>query len=705
MATRRTGIAAARTYRPRGRTVREREPATPDTPVTGEPVRESPPRRSAGGRRSATGRSAAAARAARTAVRATPVAGGATAGRTGGSTAGRSRATGSRSGSRPPRPGPAARPRPATASRRPGRSRRPPRLAEPRRRLRLATSVALAMFCVLGVRLVALQVTDGPAYAMTGLTTRLDRVELPAPRGNIYDRNGTVLAQSLEARFVFADPELVEDPQRTAELLAPLLDLPASELAERMRPSLRNGQPSRFEWLARGVDVDTGDRIEALNLAGIGVERDEIRHVPGDDLAANLIGFTGTDLVGLAGLEASFDEVLRGTAGVLTYETGHGGDLARQIPGGYRVETPARPGSDLRLTIDADLQYEIQRLLAEHMAPAQATFAAAVVLDARTFEILAQASYPGYDASDPFAVPEHRWRDAATSVVFDPGSVHKPLVIGAALQEGVIRPGDAVVVDPSIQKGDTAFRDVGKWHPPGTRMTPSAILAFSSNVGTIRIADQLGPQTLYAYQQAFGLGEATGVGLPGEAPGALLAPEDWSGSSYGSVPIGHSTDATALQLAAAYGVIANDGTWKRPSLVQAVVAPDGTERAPTASDTRRVLSPEVAAQLRQMMEAVVTVPGATGTAAAVNGYRVAGKTGTGALLVDGQYVEGEVASFVGMAPAEAPRFVVAVVAHTPREAGGGEVAAPAFSDMMAFALAHYRVPPSEEPPPDPVLYR
>jgi cell division protein FtsI (penicillin-binding protein 3) len=563
--------------------------------------------------------------------------------------------------------------------------------------------LALSLFAVLAVRLVELQLTDGPTYAASGLANRLDSVVLPAPRGAIYDRHGAVLAHSIEARFVFADPELVRDPERTAAALQPLLGIPAGDLADRMRPRLReNGGPSRFEWLARGVDIDTGDAILALNLPGIGVERDERRHVPGGDLAANLIGFTGDELTGLAGLEAYHDEVLRGVDGLRTVETGQGGRLEREIPGGYRVETPAQPGSHLGLTIDADLQYEVQRVLAGRMAVAGATFGTAVVLDARTFEVLAQASYPGFDAAQPQRATESQRVDAATSIVFDPGSAHKPIVIGAALQEGVVSAGDTVVVDPSIRKGDVTFHDE-RWHQPGTRMTLPAIMAFSSNVGTIRIADRLGQESLYRYQQAFGLGQPTGV-MPGEASGGLLAPQDWSGSAYGSVPIGHSVDVTALQLAAAYGVIANDGTWVRPTLVRSVIAPDGGESPAARPEIRRVLSPQVAAQLREIMEAVVTVPGATGTAAAVEGYRVAGKTGTGKIVVDGEYAPGDVASFVGMAPAEAPRYVIAVVAHTP-QGGGGEVAGPAFREMMGFTLKHYRVPPATTEPPAFTLYR
>jgi cell division protein FtsI (penicillin-binding protein 3) len=592
---------------------------------------------------------------------------------------------------------------------------RPPRLANPRRRLRLATVLALTMFAVLGLRLVELQLTDGPAYAATGLQNRLQTVVLPAQRGTVYDRNGAVLAHSIEARYVYADPELVVDPARTAAALQPLLGIPASELIERMRPSTRpDGTRSRFEWLARGVEIATADQIMALNLPGIGVDRDERRIVPGNDLAANLIGFTGEDLVGLEGLEAQFDAVLRGVDGERTFESGQGASLDRQIPGGYLEEIPPQPGSDLRLTIDMDLQYEVQRVLADQLRAASATFGAAVVLDAQTGEVLAQASYPTYNAADPLSAPERARVDAATHIVFDPGSVHKPLVFGAALQEGVIAPGDTVVVGPSVVKGDQVFRDAIP-HAAGTELSLAAVLAFSSNVGTIAIADRLGKEKLYEYQRAFGLGQATGIGVPGEAAGALLAPEDWYESSRGAVPIGHSVDATTLQLAAAYGAIANDGVWVQPRLVGEVVPPDGAATPADALDdpavaaaisdpaTRRVLSPETAASLRELMEAVVSVPGATGQAAALEDYRVAGKTGTGKLVVDGEYTDGDVASFVGMAPADDPRYVIAVVAHTPH-GGGGEVASPAFREMMSFTLNHYRVPHATTEPPTFELY-
>lgn len=683
MADRRSALERARAYHPRGRTVQDlplpARGADPDQPGRGGRTAAT---RASG--RSGTGTS-------RTGTRARG---------TGDSK--RRRTAGRGSGARP-RTATARTTAPAGARRGGTRPRRPPPLASPRRRLRLATVLALAMFAALGIRLIELQITEGAAFAESGLATRLQTVTLPAARGAIYDRNGDVLVHSVEARLVYADPELVRDPQRVAQTLQSYLGVPASELLERMRPRLlEDGRPSRYQRLARGVDIAVAEQIMALNLPGIGVHHDERRHVPGNDLAANLIGFTSSDLngpAGLEGLEAQFDEVLRGVDGQRTYERGEGVTAELEIAGGYREETPPQPGSDLRLTVDMDVQYEVQRILAERLHGTGAPFGAAVLLDARTGEVLAMASYPTYNAADPQSAPPEQRRDVATSVVFDPGSAHKPIVFGAALEEGVLSPGEPLVVNPTIVKGDQTFSDV-VWHPPGTRLSQAAILAYSSNVGTIMVADRLGSEKLYEYQRAFGLGEATGVGLPGEAAGALLAPEDWYGSSYGSVPIGHSVDVTVLQLAAAYAAIANDGVWVQPQLVQAVIAPDGTEQPPADPETRRVLSPDTAAYLRQLLEAVVTVPNATGRGAAVEGYRVAGKTGTGALVVDGEYAEGAVSSFVGMAPAEQPRYVLAVSAYQVDT----EVVTAAFRDMMGFALQHYRVPPSQTAPPAFELY-
>jgi cell division protein FtsI (penicillin-binding protein 3) len=618
---------------------------------------------------------------------------------------GATRNAGTRAGSGGPRRGgrPAGGTRSAKAGATPRRPVRPPRrppvpltLADPRRRLRLGAFLALALFGVIGIRLVSMQVVETPAYADAGLADRLRSVTLFAPRGAIFDRSGAALAHSVEARYVYADPELVTDAEKAAAALSPRLGIAASELEERMaKRTLPGGGPSNFEWLARGVPIDVADEIAALNLPGIGVKRDERREVPGADLAANIIGFTGQDLTGLEGLEAKYDELLRGVNGKHTFEAGQG-ELATAIPGGYNEVKQAQPGSSLVLTLDRDLQFETQQILSDMMTARKGTVGAAVVLDVATGEVLAQASHPTYDAGDWEDYEPTDREDAATSFVVDPGSIHKAIVFGAGLEEGVIGPDTTLKVANTVKKGDTTFSDT---HPAnGRRMTLAGALAYSSNVTTIHIADLLGPQRLHDYQVRFGLGTATGEGVPGEASGRVLQPSEWSGSSHGSIPIGHSVDVTPLQMAAVYAAIANNGTYVQPHLLKETVAPDGTRTAAAKPKTRPVLSPSNAAALRVMLEAVTTVPGATGASATLRDYRVAGKTGTGKRIVDGQYVPGDVASFIGMAPAENPRYVVAVFAHTPG-GGGGDIAAPAFKQIMQSTLRHFRVPPSTTKPP------
>ncbi len=552
----------------------------------------------------------------------------------------------------------------------------------------------LTLFTVIGIRLVVLQVVENPDYAGAGVEDRLTTVTLPAPRGSIYDRDGEVLAHSVEARYVFADPTLIDDPVTTAQALSEPLGIPAAELAEKMRKRKTNGDELEFVYLKRGVNVDLAEQIEDLELAGVGVERDERREVPGGDLAANLIGFTSPDMVGLEGLEAGYDEVLAGKDGLERYEVGWRG---AQIPGGFSETTAAKPGSSVCLTLDRDLQYVVQAKLAEAMAAVNGSTATAVILEVGTSEVLAQASYPTYDVADWQESDPADRDDVATGFVVEPGSVHKAITFGAALQEGVITPDTTLPVPNTVRLGDTTFADTTRAN--GKRMSLAGMMAYSSNVGTIAIADQLGPDRLIDYQKRFGLGEPTGVGLLGEASGALLPADQWSASSYGSVPIGHSVDVTAIQMAAAYATIANDGTYVAPRLVKEIVGPQGERTTPEAPTTREVLTPETAAELRTIMEAVTTVDGATGRAAAVSGYRVAGKSGTGTRRVDGQKQPGEVAAFIGMAPVEKPRYVIAVFAHTPG-GGGGDIAAPVFADMMRFTLQHYRVPQSPVPPPN-----
>jgi cell division protein FtsI (penicillin-binding protein 3) len=562
----------------------------------------------------------------------------------------------------------------------------------------------LALFTVIAGRLMVLQLADADQLVKASLNSRLERVTLPAHRGGILDRGGNVLVQSVEARDVVADPSHITNPAGIADALGPVLAEAAGVtrsdlLAALSRTTHADGRtPNRYQVLVHAIDVDTADRIATMNLTGIRLEQAERRDVPGHDLAANVLGFTNYDLTGVRGIEQQYDGLLRGEDGLREYEAGHG-DLDTEIPGGYARTKQPKPGTSVQLTIDRDLQYQVQNILATRMRSKNLPIGAAVVLDVHTGEVLAQASYPSYNAAEGGRYPAETWADACTQLVVDPGSIHKMITVGAALQEGVINPGSRIPVAPAITKGDTTFRDT---HPfrAGTQITVPELLAFSSNVGTITVADRLGASRLYDYQRKFGLGSATGVGLPGESAGLIQPPGNWSGSSYGSIPIGDGVSVTPLQMASAYAAIANDGEWVQPHLVKATQPPGGA-LTPTAGPARhRVVSPQTAGGLRTMMEAVTTVRGATGRSAAIEGYRVAGKTGTGLRVLDGRYVAGaSVGSFIGMAPADAPRYVIAVFAYSPNGDEGGAIAGPAFHDMMSFTLGHYQVPPTGAPAP------
>ncbi len=588
------------------------------------------------------------------------------------------------------------------------RTTRAPKLAEPRRRLRLATVLALLMFAAIGIRLVQLQLTDASAYAADGLKDRLVHDVLPASRGAILDRTGKILVHSVETRYVAADPMVIKDPEKTADELFAILDhygVLRSDLVRKLTPHKRDDGKTdvRFEYLAHQIDIEDGERIEALGYGGaIKVARDERRHVPGYDLASNVLGFTRkSDLSGELGIEKAYDQQLRGIDGMHTYEHGEG-DLDKPLPQGVQELKPARPGSSVELTIDADLQFSVQYALGVRMAALGASFGTAIVLDAKTMEVMAMASTPSFAAADPGKSPPEQLKDQCTATVYDPGSIHKVIVMGAALEEGLITPSSTVTVNGRVKKGDTTYTD----HPPqkdGTAMTIPGILALSSNVGTIAVADMLGKDKLYEYQRRFGLGERTGVGLPNESPGQLLPPDRWTGSSPGSIPIGNGVATTAIQMAAVYGAIANDGLWVQPTLVRKIIAPDGTQTKPAPQVTRRVMDPVHAQQLRVMLEGVTTLDDATGHQAAIPGYRIAGKTGTSKLPQDGGYAPGDVVSFIGMAPAEAPRYVVAVTAHVPGGAGGS-VAAPLFKDMMAVTLSNFGVVPTGTEAPKLTIY-
>ncbi len=716
----RSKLGEARVYQPRGSTIREAAEAggrTPPRRKPHEPVAVGTARNPAGrgradgkagtGRRGDRSRTTAAprakVRAARTAAgraaerQADPAA---AAARTAAGTRRTPTAT-ARRGTRlkPPAPAASGRTRRTQA---PPRPPKVPRLGNPGHRLTTTVIVLMALFAVAGGRVVQIQTTKGDEYAAAAAQSHRRHVVLAAPRGSILDRDGNALARNVRATYVAIDPAYVVDPAATAELLSGLIGVPASEIVRKVSVKKNEaGDAIRFVYLRRGLDPAVGEAVEqtarARRLPGVIVQAEQRREVPGHDLGANLLGFTGWDGTGLAGLEASYDAQLRGVDGERVYDIGAGG---QEIPNGYNRVTAARPGADLALTLDRDLQYETQRLLSAAMRSHRGWTGSAVVMDVRTGEVRAMASYPTYDAASPTSSTPRDRIDLASATVVEPGSVHKAVTIAAGLQENVIEPNSVLTLPATIRKGGVTYRDT--YHHASPRYTLMGILAQSSNVGTITIADRLGADRLYAYQRKFGLGRQTGIGLPGESAGIVQPPENWSGPSHGGIPIGLGVAVTPLQMTSVYATIANDGVRLTPSLVRGTAGPDGSLRPAGRPAAQRVLSAENARALRLNMEGVATKVG-TARSAAVRGYRVAGKTGTGLLVRNNRYAAGNVSSFIGMVPAEAPRYVISIFVHA-LGGVGSRVTGPTFSDLASFTLRHYGVAPTGSAPPRITLY-
>ena len=546
------------------------------------------------------------------------------------------------------------------------------------RRIRLLLAVLLLMFSAALGRAVWLQAVHARPLAELASTQHRETIAVPASRGTIFDRNGTVLAVGERATTVYADPRRVRDPRRAAEAAARILELDAGKLAAALADRRR-----RFVYVQRQADPEAAARLAALDIPGLGFYAEEKRTYPQRSVAAHVVGYAGVDNVGLAGVEAGLDRTLGGRAGSRTFVKDPFWRVLHVLE-----ERPERDGGDVQLTLDRNIQATAERVLQETVRAWRATAASAVVLDPRNGEILALAVAPGFDANRFGATSAAVSRNRAVTDTFEPGSTFKVVAVAGALSEGLVGPGTPFELPPRILVAD---RWIGEAHERGTEtMSVAEILAQSSNVGTITLAQMLGARALDRWVRRFGFGRPTGVEFPGESRGIVLPLEQWSGSTIGNVPIGQGIAVTPLQLAAAYATVANDGVSVRPHLVARV----GRARGDRA-ERRRVVSRRVARTLSAMLRGVVSEEG-TGAGAAISGYSVAGKTGT-AQKPDGRggYArDRHVASFVGFVPAKRPRLVVLVSVDEPRGAiWGGTVAAPAFAEIAKFGLQYIEVPP------------
>jgi cell division protein FtsI (penicillin-binding protein 3) len=553
----------------------------------------------------------------------------------------------------------------------------------------------ITLLVVVVGRLVVLQGVDGAAYAQAAEDSRMRTYPITAVRGEITDRAGRVLAYSVDAQRVVADPTVVADPARTALALTTLLDVPASELTEKL------SRDSRYVVLARQVSTDVTDRIKALPLAtraGLVYEDDPVRLYPAGAVAGQLVGFVGSDGNGLAGIEQTFQDKLAGTDGKERVEVDGSGN---PIPSGIDDTTPATDGGSVALTIDEDLQYVVQQRLDAACADGATSSGSAVVLDVHTGEVAAMASCPGYDPAHYNRTDPELLGNASVSDVYEPGSVMKAVTLAAAIEEGKAQPDTVLQVPGHIQAGDAVVTDAHDHAPIG--FTVTGILAKSSNVGAIMLAREVGDDKLEKYLRAFGIGSRAGIELPGESAGILQKAADWTASRAANVPIGQGVSVTTLQMASVYQTLANGGVRIPPRIVSSVTAPDGTVTPAGRPQGTRVVSTSTADKLTYMLEAVVG-KGGTAPLGEVDGFRVVGKTGTAqranpdCSCYDGG---GYFTTFVGYAPADDPQYVVAVDLERPTSsAEGGQVAAPVFADVMRYALTAGGVVPSGTPRPE-----
>jgi len=552
------------------------------------------------------------------------------------------------------------------------------------RRIRLILATFVVVFGVALGRAAWLQVVHAATYGKQAQRMHEETMTTPAGRGSILDRSGVQLAIGEQDTTIYADPHVVTNARGIALAAEHILGANANKLYPQL---LRKDK--RFVYVARFADPKVATTFLAKHFAGIGSYSEERRAYPQNTVAAPVIGFAGTDNKGLGGLELEYDPKLAGRPGRQTIIRDATGQAIDTLSA-----TPERQGEDLFTTIDSRIQANAEAVLRKTVTDYRAQSASAIVLDPRTGAILAMAQAPVYDANNARSVPYATQRNRAVTDTYEPGSTFKLVTIAGALSQGIVTPSTKFRLPYSIHVADRVIHDAE--YRPTEWLTVSQILSHSSNIGAVTIAEKLGSASLMNWIERFGYGKTTGIDFPGESAGFVLPLEKWYGSTIGNVPIGQGISVTPIQMASAYGAIANGGVWVQPHLVERVGG-----RIYHDFKRRRVVTPAIDNVLKKMLTGVVDEHGATGNAAAIPGYTVAGKTGTAQVPGPHGYTTGKyVASFVGMVPVKKPRLVILVVVNEPtRGIFGGQVAAPAFADIAKFDLQHLGVAPDHRVAP------
>lgn len=564
-------------------------------------------------------------------------------------------------------------------------------------RLRIGFLIIAMTISVFAVRLLQLQGVDAKQYAAQARAMGLTSEVLAATRGTITDRNGQPLAESLDGEMIVADPTKTSaQAPEIATIISQMTGTDYFTVLQGLRNVGSEASPNHFQYIARRVPSSTADaviaKLKEQKLAGVSTRSDPIRTYPAHDVAANIVGFTNAEGQAGEGAELLFDKVLKGTDGSQTFETGGG----QRIPLGSNSLVPAVDGQDIALTIDQDVQWYTQRVLRDTILGSNAKAGTALALDVKTGEILGLADYPTFDANDASSADKADLGARSVRNVYEPGSVEKVLTMATLIDAGLVSPATKLSVPGKIASSDKFISDA--WVHGTTHYTLAGVLAKSSNVGTVIAARSMGAQQLYDKLKTFGLGSATGVGMAGESAGVLPDWNGWRQINKDNIAFGQGVAVTAVQMAAAVNTIANGGVYIQPSIVKGkATTNDGTVVGSDVAQRRQVVSPATAAAVTSMMENVPDAKAGSAPAAAIEGYNVAGKTGTaqepgGAC---GCYAQGShTLSFIGFAPADAPRFLVYVVIHAPSGGSGGTVAGPAFHKIMSYLLGKYAVPPT-----------
>jgi cell division protein FtsI/penicillin-binding protein 2 len=556
--------------------------------------------------------------------------------------------------------------------------------------------VAVALY--LTWRLYAVQVLHGPVYAREALAQRSDTVEVFARRGAILDRDGAVLVRSLPSQSVYLVPHDIVDADATIAKLKPIVG--------KIDPAVVSATHDRdlwFVWLARKVPVETADRVRALDLPGVQLKEEDTgrRFDAVGQMASTVLGFVGTDENGLDGVEYQFDRLLKGTSGRVTLETDQFG---RPIPFGHETTVKAaQPGLNLELTLDSYLQFTTEQALDEQVKKYHALDGTAIVMDPWTGEILAMANSPHFDPNRFWSYSDAARHDRAVMDAYEPGSTYKLLTAGAALDSGKVTTSTRFPAHDTLQVGGNVIHNAedGFMAGSGGSETLEQIIEYSHNVGAAEVGIAVGPKTFYDYERKAGFGSPTEVGLPGENPGIVPRPSDWSDSSLATMAFGQGVSVTPIAMARFYSAIANGGVLMRPRILHAIQNAQGQRLYQYPPEIeRRVFSRKTAATLRKFLRTVV-VSGTGNPTAQIPGYTTAGKTGTAQMVVNGRYEPGTyAASFIGMIPAEKPRYVIYVKVERPIGAYyGGVVAAPAFTKIARAAMLHVGELPAATPEP------